>query len=335
MHSTALTAPRVRVSRHAVESHANSLGSVAVAGATGKTGRLVVEELLRSGCASEVIALVRNTTKAQEVLGSNKQTRIVLWDLSDEATGAGCHGADAAVWCAESEGLSSMSNVFAAKGEFPNGQPRLVMCSSAAATRPIWSDAKKQRFSGVADIPIVRLNPNDILGAKRAAEDVVRQSGVSYAIVRPTGLNDNWPSGRPILSQGDFAVGRISRADLASLLVSLLREPHASGKTFEAVSVAGYPKPVDGYAQVLARLRKDRKQGPLEDVRAFVSRIFRGDESTSTDEATYGLLQQLLPGEAQNSAGLAMGQTYEQYDEGKEGRLGRRGEERVPPSITG
>jgi hypothetical protein len=41
------------------------------------------------------------------------------------------------------------------------------------------------------------------------------------------------------------------------------------------------------------------------------------------------LMQQLLPGERQDAAALAMGQTYEQLDEGKTGRLGKRGEEDV------
>jgi len=35
----------------------------------------------------------------------------------------------------------------------------------------------------------------------------------------------------------------------------------------------------------------------------------------------------LLPGETQNSAALAMGQTYEQLDKNEEGRLGPRGRE--------
>jgi hypothetical protein len=38
-------------------------------------------------------------------------------------------------------------------------------------------------------------------------------------------------------------------------------------------------------------------------------------------------MQQLLPGEKQDAAALAMGQTYEQLDSGKTGRLGKKGEE--------
>jgi NAD(P)H-binding len=42
---------------------------VAVAGATGRVGRLVVQELLNRG-VKEVVALVRDTSSAQEILGT-------------------------------------------------------------------------------------------------------------------------------------------------------------------------------------------------------------------------------------------------------------------------
>lgn len=302
---------------------------MAVFGATGRTGRLVVDELFRMGC-TKVVAPVRNASKAAEVLTEDE--RLVILPSDDEAIRVACSQASAAVWCAEGEGVAAVGAALAEQGPREDGLPRVVMCSSAAVTRPTWSDARKQRFPGAADIPIVRLNPGDILGGKRTAEDLLRKSGSSYAIVRPTGLKDDaeWPAGRPILSQGDVAVGRITRSDVASLLVQLLREPEAAGKTFEAVSVAGYPKPRDGYGQALARLRPDgaRGPGPLGRLRALLAGV------PAADAATYGLMQQLLPGEGQDSAGIAMGQTYEQQDRGEEGRLGQRGEERVPQEFS-
>lgn len=307
-------------------------GTVIVAGATGQTGRLVVSELLRSGRATEVVALVRNKTKAAELDALRAPSvRVECWSPGDvDATNALCSGARAIVWCAEGNAeITALAHSMAKSGERPGGKPRFVMCSSAAVTRPTWASAKKDKFAAAADIPIVRLNPGDILGGKRAAEDIVRLSGAPYTVVRPTGLNDKWPPGRPILSQGDFAVGRISRADLASLLSELVDEPSAVGRTFEAVSVAGYPKPAEGYGAALQGLATDVRPGLL----GRLARFLRGPRSS--DEATYGLLQQLLPGEAQDSAGLAMGQTYEQYDKGQEGRLGPRGEERVPASFSG
>jgi hypothetical protein len=47
-------------------------------------------------------------------------------------------------------------------------------------------------------------------------------------------------------------------------------------------------------------------------------------------EATYALLQQLVPGDVLEPEQLAMGQTYEQQSVGEEGRLGKRGEEEAP-----
>ena len=92
------------------------------------------------------------------------------------------------------------------------------MLSSAGVTRPAWDDAKKERLVGAADIPIIRLNPGGILDKKAEAEQVLRASGVPYCVVRPTGLKfEGWPQGRPLLSQGDVAVGRTNVLDLAGV----------------------------------------------------------------------------------------------------------------------
>jgi hypothetical protein len=55
--------------------------------------------------------------------------------------------------------------------------PQVIMLSSAGVTRPSWTDAKKKRLEGCADIPIVRLNPFGILDIKAASEQTLRESG--------------------------------------------------------------------------------------------------------------------------------------------------------------
>lgn len=155
---------------------------------------------------------------------------------------------------------------------------------------------------------------------KRAAEDELRCSEGRYTIVRPTGLNDDWPQGRVILSQGDLAVGRISRLDVAATLASLAVDVPADlskGKTFECFSIAGYQAPRSLNAQ-LERLTVD--SDPQRD-------------SQMALDATYAILQQLVPGESLRPQDLAMGQTYEQLDVGETGRLGKRGEENVPTFV--
>jgi hypothetical protein len=128
--------------------------------------------------------------------------------------------------------------------------------------------------------------------------------------VRPSGLNDDWPAGaRPVVSQGDVAVGRINRKDVATVLVDVLSAEEACDKTFEVVGLAGYPPPRN-IAPALARLKPDNEVITEEEV-----------------AASFAIMQQLVPGERQDPAALAMGQTYEQLDAGKTGRLGVRGKE--------
>ena len=190
--------------------------------------------------------------------------------------------------------------------------PKVVMLSSAGTTRPSWDENKKEKLKGCAEIPIVRLNPFGILGLKAESETKLRETGVDYCIVRPCGLNDKWPEGaRPVFSQGDVAVGRINRKDLAKILCDVLTSPEACNKTFEVMGLAGYPPPKE-IGPALARLKTDSE-----------------GLSESEVEAMYAIAQQLLPGERQDAAALAMGQTYEQLDKGETGRLGERGKENV------
>lgn len=209
------------------------------------------------------------------------------------------------------DSLGIMNLAAAFEGEKDDGLARVVMCSSAGVTRPKWDESKKKKLEGAADIPIVRLNPFGVLNVKAESEEVLRGSGVGYCIVRPSGLNDAWPSGsRPVFTQGDVAVGRSSRKDVAKLLVDVLTCPEAVGKTFEVVMVAKYSPP-DSISPALSRLKLDADGPPTE----------------REVEVAYSLMQQLLPGIKQESASLAMGQSYEQFDNDEKGRLGNRGEE--------
>lgn len=167
-------------------------------------------------------------------------------------------------------------------------------------------------MKGCAEIPIVRLNPFGILGLKEESERQLRETGVEYCVVRPCGLNDNWPEGaRPVFSQGDVAVGRINRKDLAKVLCDVLTLAEACQKTFEVIGLAGYPPPKT-LSPALSRLKLDSEALSEAEV-----------------DAMYAVAQQLLPGERQDAAALAMGQTYEQLDKGETGRLGERGKENV------
>uniref|UniRef100_A0A7S4FRG7 NAD(P)-binding domain-containing protein n=1 Tax=Eutreptiella gymnastica TaxID=73025 RepID=A0A7S4FRG7_9EUGL len=324
------------------------LKTVVVTGATGRTGQLVIKALLERADDVTVKALVRDPTVAREKLQSleaGHRLKLVACNLENESqVSAVCSDADAVVWCAsgftsgnsladrvkklvgqepekkdiDSVALPVIAEAMKLHNREPSAWPRVVMLSSAGVTRPVWPEEKKQRLIGAADIPIVRLNPFGVLDRKRAAEQMLRDSGASYTIVRPTGLNDEQAPGRPIFSQGDVAVGRISRSDVADVLVRmLLDEAGCMGKTFEVVAMPDLAKP-QSYEQQLTRLVPDTQA--LDEVSV---------------EAQYNILQQLLPGETLQPNKLAMGQTYEQLDKGETGRLGERGQEKIPTTPFG
>jgi len=77
---------------------------------------------------------------------------------------------------------------------------------------------------------------------KFKGEEAVRNSGVPYTIVRPGGLTDE-PGGETSLDfrQGDDRQGRVSRADVARVLVAALSLPEAQNKTFELFGGEGPP----------------------------------------------------------------------------------------------
>lgn len=113
--------------------------------------------------------------------------------------------------------------------------PVLVVASAAAVTRPSWTAEQVAANPGAAAIPIVRLNPGGVLGAKVAGEEGVRASGARYAIIRATALVDGEspPTRAVLMEQGDTAVGRLTRADMARVMVAAAGEPAAAWKTWE------------------------------------------------------------------------------------------------------
>ena len=98
----------------------DAVKKVAVTGATGKTGQLVVEELLSRNV--RVVGLVRNETKATELFSgpsSSDMLEIQHCDLADpSAIEKALEGCDATIWCAT--GFS----------DAPGGPPTVTVMSS-------------------------------------------------------------------------------------------------------------------------------------------------------------------------------------------------------------
>ena len=74
---------------------------VLVTGATGKLGRLVVKELSKKA-DTQVIACVRDETKAKEIFDGHKAVTIKEFDLdrTNDIEEQLCEGVDHVIWCA-------------------------------------------------------------------------------------------------------------------------------------------------------------------------------------------------------------------------------------------
>ncbi|GMJ14738.1 hypothetical protein like AT4G18810 [Hibiscus trionum] len=118
--------------------------------------------------------------------------------------------------------------------------PRFVHVSSAGVTRPDRPgiDLSKQP-------PAVRLNKElgFVLTFKLKGEDLIRESGIPYAIVRPCALTEEPAGADLVFDQGDNITGKISREEIALICIAALESPYACDKTFEVKSVVPFSEP--------------------------------------------------------------------------------------------
>ncbi|XP_009408895.2 protein HIGH CHLOROPHYLL FLUORESCENCE PHENOTYPE 173, chloroplastic-like [Musa acuminata AAA Group] len=124
--------------------------------------------------------------------------------------------------------------------------PRFVHVSSAGVTRPDRPglDLSKQP-------PAVRLNKElgfiltEVVHSVflLQGEDLIRESGIPYSIVRPCALTEEPAGADLIFDQGDNITGKISREEVAQICVAALSSPYACGKTFEVKSTVPFNEP--------------------------------------------------------------------------------------------
>lgn len=192
---------------------------VLVAGATGKTGRILIEKLQAEG--HEPVAMVRESSDTS-VLPDGCETRMA--DLSDLPSGV-ADGVDAVVFAAGSgsgtdEDMTRKIDRDGAKALIDEAArskiARFVMLSSKGA------DAPEKGPDGM----------KTYLQAKHDADEHLRGAGLDYAIVRPVALTDDGGEGQIELS--DSVDGEeIARADVATVLADSVGSRAVSNKTFE------------------------------------------------------------------------------------------------------
>jgi len=230
---------------------------VLVAGATGRTGRLVLDQLRRDPRFA-IRPLARDVALARREVGADYAW--VEGDVTKPQTlgraMAGVSLVVIAIGATERSGPNSPEFV-----DF-GGVRHLTDAARAAGVRQVVLESSMGVGSGGGLLGLLlNLISGDALEWKAKGEAHLRASGVPYTIVRPGGLTDG-PGGQGgiALQQGDEGSGRISRADVAAVLVAVLDNPDALGKTFEVINDDAAK--ADAWRRGFSALRRDPPGSP-------------------------------------------------------------------------
>jgi len=246
---------------------AAAVKTVVVAGATGQTGRRILERLAARGDLS-VIGGVRDIAKAQQALATASITVRgamveqvdavdtkgvalkavdVAKDSVDKLTST-LQGADALVIAtgfvpgnpfamgAEAHAVDNVGTKALVDACKKAGVGKVVLVSSILTNGRAWGQENSPGFQ-------ITNAFGGVLDEKIEAEKYLRASGLDYTIVRPGGLKATPPSGTLIVSKEDtLNSGEISRDLVADVSVAAIFDGKASNRVVEIIEDENAPK---------------------------------------------------------------------------------------------
>jgi uncharacterized protein YbjT (DUF2867 family) len=222
--------------------------TVLVVGATGATGRLVVEELRRRGDAdAAVVAAVRSEEKAKKLLSVDKGDVGVMpgFDVTMPADVLAplmkSVDAEIVVVCTGFVPGNPFKMASAARAVDNEGVVHLV--DAARRSVLISSILTDGRAMGAEDSPGFKITNafGGVLDEKLVGERYLIDSGLEYCIVRPAGLRGEPPKTELIATPGNvMASGEVSRELVARVMAEAAFAPGAAGKIVEIAEVGTF-----------------------------------------------------------------------------------------------
>jgi len=230
-------------------------GPVAVVGASGKVGSLVVQRLLEKG--RPVVAVVKNESKAREVLGTDAQELTLLTvDLADpkadETLAQGLAGCTAVVMVSGAARITKLSDILwppmllgkTAHDKRDPTHPYFVNyegVSRVLQAMRVLGIKKIVRLTGLSST-MPAFNPVSIIFNMLLSMTskwhyygealLMQEPGLDYTIIRPGGLRDTQrgsTTGVQASATGAVpAPALVGRSDVADLCVESLENPRAS-----------------------------------------------------------------------------------------------------------
>lgn len=199
---------------------------IAITGATGQLGQHVIESLLKTVPASQIVAIVRNPSKATAL--SQQGITVRQADYSDEvAFTTALQGIDKLL-------LISSSEV---------GQ-------RAPLHRNVINAAKAAHVKFIAYTSLLHADtsPLGLADEHVATEKMLSESGIAYALLRNGWYTENYLASAPaalehgvfIGAAGEGKIASATRADYAAAAAHVISEDGHAGKTYELAGDAGW-----------------------------------------------------------------------------------------------
>lgn len=197
---------------------------IIVIGGGGRTGILIVEQLVAAGHA--VVATIRNPRHMADLVRRGAETIVLDLDKSplDDFV-ATMRGADAVVFAAgsaagETSALDRIGTRRTVHAAQKAGVPRYVSISSIGASTGLSTRTMSDEMK-------------DYYRQKRAAAKFIHASGLGWTLIEPGELTDAPGTGKVAISETALDSAPIPRADVAAVTVAVLEEPRTAGRTFQ------------------------------------------------------------------------------------------------------
>jgi len=193
--------------------------TIAVTGATGQLGRLVLEELLSSQEPASLVAVVRDAAKAGELGARGVQVRVA--DYSDPA--------------ALEAALAGVDKLLLVSGS--------EVGSRVAQHANVVTAAKAAGVGFIAYTSVLAADTTELILAPehKATEELIRESGLDFTFLRNGWYTENYAqtvatarqTGAVVAAAGDGRVASATRADYAAAAAAVLTSAGHAGRTYE------------------------------------------------------------------------------------------------------
>ena len=192
---------------------------IAITGATGQLGQLVIEQLLKTVPGSQIVAIVRNPAKAESL--SNQGINVRQADYTDQAAfTTALTGVDKLL-------LISSSEV----GQREPQHKNVIRAAKAAGVK----------FIAYTSLLHADKSPLGLANEHVATEKALAESGIPYALLRNGWYTENYlASAPPALEHGVFIgaagegkIASATRADYAAAAAKVIAEEGHAGNVYE------------------------------------------------------------------------------------------------------